>query len=131
MLWRKSDAVEAIEAFYALVKTQYKEQIKGWMFDGGDKFDSERLDAFIRNKGIELQRSTSYTPQQNGHAERFNRTLMDKAEAMQHNTCIPEPWWEYSIKYAVHLYNRSPLYCLNWCTPYELVNKNKPDITHL
>ena len=56
---------------------------------------------------------------------------MDKAEAMWYDACIPESWWEYSVKYAVHLYNRSSLCCLNWHIPYELVNKNKPDITYL
>jgi len=52
------------------------------MFDGGGEFDFEKLDTFIRSKGIELQRSTPYTPQKNDYAERFNRILMDKAEAM-------------------------------------------------
>jgi len=55
---------------------------KGWMFDEGEEFKNEKLDNFIKEKGIELKRSILYTPQQNEHAKIFNRTLIDKVETI-------------------------------------------------
>jgi len=52
------------------------------MFDGGEEFKNEKLDNFIKEKGIELKRSILYTPQQNEHAKIFNRTLIDKVETI-------------------------------------------------
>jgi len=38
---------------------------------------------------------------QNGHAERLGRTLMDKAESMWHQACIPDSWWEFAFHLRV------------------------------
>ena len=66
-----------------------------------------------------------------GSAEHFMHTIMDKSEAMQHEACIPDSWWEFTITHAMHVYNRAPLQCHNWCTPYEMLHKQQPDIVHL
>jgi len=131
LLQRKSNATDVIGNFYMMVKNQYKTDIIEWMFDGGGEFDSKRLDTFMKEKGIVVRQSAPYTPQQNRRAERFNRTIMDKAEAMCHESCAPDLWWEYSVTYAVHIYNQTPSHYLNWQTPYELVKGEKPDISHL
>ena len=59
------------------------------------------------------------------------RTCMDKAESMHLEACIPDSWWEFSVEYAVHCYNRTPVRRLNWHTPYEAMNAEIPDISHL
>ena len=72
-----------------------------------------------------------HIPQQNGRAERLNRTLMEKAQALRFAACLPQNWWEFAVEHAVHLYNRTPVKRLAWQTPYEFLNKQKPDISHL
>ena len=56
---------------------------------------------------------------------------MDKSEAMCHEACIPESWWEFSIAHATHVYNRTPLCRHNWGTPFEVLHGSQPDIAHL
>ena len=58
-------------------------------------------------------------------------TLMDKAEAMCHLACLPNSWWEFATAHATHLYNRTPLSRLQWCTPYEVLHSKQPQIDHL
>lgn len=70
-------------------------------------------------------------PQQNGRAERFNRTLMEKAQALHFDACLPQNWWEFAVEYAVHVYDRTPLRHLKWRTPFEELNKAKSDVSHL
>jgi hypothetical protein len=64
------------------------------------------------DKGIRILQSIPHTPQQNGHAERFNHTLMDKAQSIQLEACFPQSWWEFAVEHAVHLYNRTPIQCV-------------------
>jgi hypothetical protein len=72
------------------------------------------------------------SPQQNGVAERFNRTLMDKAMAMVHAAGLSDGFWECAVLAAVHIYNRSPTRTLSWRTPFELWNLGEiPDVSHL
>ena len=61
--------------------------------------------AFMCREGIEQQFSSPNTPQQNGHAERFNQTMVEKAEAMQHTACLPSNLWQFMLETAVHVYN--------------------------
>jgi len=56
---------------------------------------------------------------------------MDKAQAMHLEACLPDSWWEFAIEHAVHCYNRTPVRCLNWRTPFELLNRSAPSISHL
>jgi hypothetical protein len=72
-----------------------------------------------------------HTPQQNGHAEGFNRTCMNKARAMCLEACLPDSWWELAVEHTVHCYNRTPVHRLNWRTPFEALNKTAPNISHL
>ena len=70
-------------------------------------------------------------PPWNVHAERLGCTLMDKAESMRHQACIPDSWWEYVFAHATHIYNCTPVACLNWCTPHEMLKGELPKIDHL
>ena len=72
---------------------------------------------------IQHCKTVPYTPQQNGRAERLNRTIMEKAEAMRLDACIPPSWWEFSVYHVVHLYNRTPIKRLDWKTPYEIIHE--------
>ena len=131
LLQRKSDTTDTIENFHMMVKNQYKANIIEWMLDGGREFDSKQLDTFMKKKEIVVHQSAPYMLQQNRYAEQFNRTIMDKAEAMCHESYAPDLWQEYSVTYAIHIYNQTPSGCLNQQTPYDLVKGKKPDISHL
>src|SRR5882757_6180024 len=58
-------------------------------------------------------------------------TLMEKAESMRLQACLPQSWWEFLVEHAVHVYNRTPLSRHNWRTPYELLYGERPSIAHL
>ena len=58
-------------------------------------------------------------------------TILDKSESFHHTACIPNSWWEFFMEYDLHIYNRTPLRWHSWKTPYELLNGEQPDISHL
>jgi len=56
---------------------------------------------------------------------------MDKAASMHHQACIPDSWWEFAFTYATHIYNRTPVACLQWCTSHEMLKREMSNIDHL
>jgi hypothetical protein len=128
-LRQKSSAISATKQFIAMVNTYYESAVCSWMSDAGGEYKSDAFDNMLCNQGIKIFTSTPHTPQQNGRAERFMRTFMDKAESMHFTACIPQSWWEFSIEYAVQLYNRTPQDCLKWSTPFAMLhNGEKPHV---
>ena len=77
---------------------------------------------FLTSKGVTHQTSVPHTPQQNGHAKRFNRTILEKAEAMHQYACLPKVFWQATVETALHIYNRQPMCHHKWKTSIELFN---------
>ena len=50
---------------------------------------------------------------------------------IDHDDSIPQSWWEFSVEHATYVYNQTPLHCLNWQTPFELLYKERPSVSHL
>jgi hypothetical protein len=131
LLRDKASAIIALKQFMAMAKTQYGADIKEWMSDAGGEYKSDAFLKTLKDAGIKILQSVPHTPQQNGRAERFMRTVMDKAESMRIDACIPQSWWEFSVLHALHCYNRTPLRRHKWQTPYGVLNDRIPDISHL
>ena len=58
-------------------------------------------------------------------------TLIEKAQALHFEACLPQSYWEFSVEFAVHVYNRTLVKRISWRTPFEVLNGTKPDISHL
>ena len=83
LLRDKASAITALKQWLALIKNQYDSTIKEWMSDAGGEYKSDAFLKILKDEGITVRQSAPHTPQQNGHAERFMRTVMDKAQAMR------------------------------------------------
>jgi hypothetical protein len=103
------------------------------MIDTGGEFKSNELRTFLKEFGINILTSVLHMHQQNGHAERFIWTIVEKAQAIRLEACIPQNWWEFAVNYAVHVYNRTPLKhsSNDYKTPFERLHHTKPDVAHL
>ena len=131
LLKRKSDTAHAIDDFLAMVCTQYTCIVKAFMTDAGGEYKSLDLSRKLKELGILSWTSIPHMHQQNGRAERLNRTLIEKAQALRFEACLPQSYWEFAVEFAVHVYNRTPIRRLAWRTPFEVLNGSKPDVSHL
>jgi len=61
-----------------------------------------------------------HTPQQNGVAERWNHTILDKTHTLIHSTGLSLGFWELAVDTAVDTYNRTPTRTIGWHMPHEL-----------
>ena len=93
--------------------------------DNGSEFKNYTLNEFLSEEGICHQYSAAYTPQQNGVAERKNRTLMDMARSMMAEFQSSQKFWAEAISTACHYSNRLYLRKIINKTPYEILNGKK------
>ena len=128
-LRHKSEAASRMAWFIAMVRNQFQTTIKTWHFDGGGEF--LKGEPLLRKHGINIHKSLPHEQQQNGRAERFNRTIMDKAQSLRFTSGFPQSWWEFCVEMAVFLYNRTPMRCNLWITPYESLKHEKPNLKDL
>jgi hypothetical protein len=97
--------------------------------DRGTEFQG-KLKAFCRRNGIVRQYSAPYVPEQNGRAERLNRTLAERTRALLIEHKVPAKLWPDAMRTGNYLRNRVPMSTQDK-TPYELMYGRKPEVGHL
>jgi hypothetical protein len=80
---------------------------------------------------MERQLTVAYSPQQNGVAERKNRTIVEMARTMMKEMDIPVEFWAEAVNTAVYVQNRCFTTSLANLTPFEAFTGRKPSIKHL
>lgn len=129
-LKHKSEALEAFKQYEARLTTQKDGvHIKTLRSDRGREYLSADFDAHLKDHGIKRELTVHDSPQQNGVAERLNRTLVEHACAMLIAHGLPKFLWAEAVNYAVWLKNRLPSRSIPGHTPYELVHNAPPDLS--
>ncbi|GKA88717.1 reverse transcriptase domain-containing protein [Tanacetum coccineum] len=74
--------------------------------DHGTEFKNLAMNEFCAKKGIKREFSVARTPQQNGVAERKNRTLIEAARTMLADSLLPIPFWAEAVNTTCYVLNR-------------------------
>ena len=85
----KDEVFIKFKEFKALIENQTGKNIKNFQSDNGREFTSNEFKELCKDSWIKREMSTPYNPQQNGVAERKNRTIMEDARAMLHDQDLP------------------------------------------
>jgi hypothetical protein len=96
----------------------------------GGEFTSQEFTHFCEIHGIHRQLTAAYTPQQNGVAERKNRTIMNMVRSMLFAKSIPSNFWAEAANWCVHVLNRCPTLAVKNRTPEEAWSGLKPSVDH-
>ncbi|KAE9338286.1 hypothetical protein PF008_g12130 [Phytophthora fragariae] len=92
MLKSKAEVLKYFDNFRQLAETQTGSTLKCLRTDNGGEYVSKRFNQFCANHGIVHQTTTPYTPQQNGLAERMNRTIVERARSMLYYQQVDKCW---------------------------------------
>ncbi|XLT27854.1 hypothetical protein HN873_059146, partial [Arachis hypogaea] len=114
--------------FKAFVKKQNGYKIKILRTDRGTEYLV--CSEYFKQHGIQHQLTTRYTPQQNGVAERKNRTIMDMVRCMLKSKQMPKEFWAEAVATAVHILNKCPTKSVRDKTPEEAWSGKRPSIHH-
>ncbi|KAI3702044.1 hypothetical protein L6452_27650 [Arctium lappa] len=124
----KDETSGLIKYFILRIENQTNQKVKVIRSDNGTEFKNIDLNTFCEEQGIERQYSAPRTPQQNGVAERKNRTLIEAARSLLADSKLPITFWAEAVNIACYVQNRVLVVKPKNKTPYELLNKRKPFI---
>ena len=127
----KSDVATEVPKVITLLENQTGRKLRRFRSDRGGEYVNKTLKAYFEGKGVHHELSMAYTPQQNGAAERLNRTLMEKTRNMLFDAKLGGEMGIHAISTAAHLKNRSMAWKGSGATPIELFFGYKPDVSGL
>ncbi|GKV50619.1 hypothetical protein SLEP1_g57319 [Rubroshorea leprosula] len=127
----KAQVFDSFLKFSTFVSTQFGAKIKALPCDNGREFDNSQFASYFHTHGIHLRSSCPSTPQQNGKAERMNRTIMNMVRSLLFQANLPGKFWVEAIYVAVHLLNILPTSRLHFLTPHEVFFGSPPKYDHL
>ena len=91
---------------------------------------SQKFREYLIAQGIHHEVTAANCPQQNGVAERMNRTLCESARAMLFHAGMSAGFWAEAINTAAYVHNRLPT-ATHKETPFERWHGRKPDLSKL
>ncbi|GJX67711.1 putative ribonuclease H-like domain-containing protein [Tanacetum coccineum] len=124
----KDETSEILKNFIKEIENLVDKKVKIIRSDNGTEFKNHVMDEFCREKGIKREYSVARTPQQNGVAERKNRTLIEAARTMLADSKLPTTFWAEAVSTACYVQNRVLIVKPHNKTPYELFRGIKPAI---
>lgn len=101
----KSDVFEKFKAFKIAVRNRFGRPIKVLRTDRGREYVNNEMKRYLEKKGIEHEMTAPFTPEQNGKAERNNRTIVECARTLLHARNLPKILWAEATAYAMYILN--------------------------
>ncbi|GJX26904.1 putative ribonuclease H-like domain-containing protein [Tanacetum coccineum] len=130
-LGTKDETFYILRDFITFVENQLTKKVKAIRCDNGTEFKNSNLIELCGSKGIKRDYCVAITPQQNGVAERKNRTLIEAARTMLADSKLPTMFWTEAVSTACYVLNRVLVTRPHNKTPYALLFGKVPNISHL
>ena len=134
LLRSKDEALPAYKSWVTAVEAEQSaagHKVAAVRSDNGGEFISEAFDALLKERGSSRERSTPYTPQQNGVAERVNRTLLNSVRAMLHDSPLDDSFWDEALRTAVTYHNCAPASAVGGTTPHKVWSGHRPRVGYM
>ena len=106
LLKAKSDAYNKLVNHVLMITNQFGPKIKGFHFDNGGEFTSNKWREFCASKGIICQYTSPGTPAQNAISERLNRYIIERLISLCDDKNIPLRLWPALLGGIAHIKNR-------------------------
>ena len=117
ILKEKSEALKRFKEWCCEVEAEKGTNLKCFRTDNGLEYLSREFDEFCKSKGIKRHRTVPLNPQQNGVAERANRTILERVRCMLLGAGMGKRFWAEAATTAVKLINKCPSSSINGDTP--------------
>ncbi|GJW23282.1 putative RNA-directed DNA polymerase [Tanacetum coccineum] len=130
-LAKKDETSDILKTFIRQIENQLNQKVKIIRTDNGTEFKNRVMLEFCGEKGIKQEFSNARTPQQNGVAERMNRTLIEAARTMLADSHLPTTFWAEAVNTACYTFNRVRVTKPQNKTPYELLFGHKPILSYI
>ncbi|GJT33351.1 putative ribonuclease H-like domain-containing protein [Tanacetum coccineum] len=89
----KDETYDMLHDLIVGLENKLRHKVKTIRCDHGTEFKNQLMNEFCAKKGIKREYSIARTPQQNGVAERKNRTLIEATRTMLADSLLPIQFW--------------------------------------
>ncbi|GJV53903.1 putative ribonuclease H-like domain-containing protein [Tanacetum coccineum] len=127
----KDETSGILKRFIIEIENQLNHKVKVIRCDNGTEFKNREMNELCGLKWIKREFSIARTPQQNGVAERKNRTLIEAARTMLADSLLPTVFWAEAVNTACYVLNRVLVTKPHNKTPYELIIGRPPSISFM
>lgn len=128
----KSDVFSCFKIFHKSAEKITGQSLKALHSDGGGEYTGSEMKKYLQDHGISFSMTCRDTPQQNGIAERMNRSILNMTRAMIHSKSVPLEFWADAVVTAAHIRNRVTSRGIPALkTPYQLWYGKKPKVDYL
>jgi hypothetical protein len=127
----KDEVFGKFKEFKALIENLSERNFKILRLDNGGEYTSKEFVIFFKDVGIKRELTTPYNHQQNGVAEKKNRTIMEVVKIMIHYQDLSMHLWAEAARMAVYVQNKLSHGALGFKTPEEMFSGKKPEVSHL
>ena len=137
-LKNKSEAFEKFIIYKKSIELETGLKIIRFRTDKGGEYTSKKFYEYLENEGITKEEPSSYSHEENGMAERANRTLFERGVTMLRASGLPLSYWAEAVNTACYLYNISPHSGNDYKVPLTQFFKHSkttpnyiPDLSHI
>nr|GEW66574.1 putative ribonuclease H-like domain-containing protein [Tanacetum cinerariifolium] len=127
----KDKTSRILKSFITKIENLVDKKVKIIRCDNRTKFKNRVMNDFCEEKGIKREYSVARTPQQNGVAERRNRTLIEAVKTMLADSKLPITFWAEVVNTACYVQNRVLVVKPHFKTPYELFRGRTPALSFM
>ena len=99
--------------------------------DNGGEYIDKDFTNFCVSDGIKREWTAPYNSEQNGVAERKNRTIIEAARAMLYDQDMPKFLWVEACNTTIYIQNRVPHRALGMVTPESVFTGSKLEVSHI
>ncbi|KAJ9507667.1 hypothetical protein QJQ45_019158 [Haematococcus lacustris] len=126
----KAQVPDIVKQVIEQLETQSGQRCKAIRTDNGTEYVNKQMQQYCSDKGIIHQHSAPYSPEQNGAAERLNRTIMEKTRSILHAGRMGLQYWADAAKLSNYVRCVLPV-TDQPLTPWESFFGVKPDLSGL
>nr|GEY03662.1 ribonuclease H-like domain-containing protein [Tanacetum cinerariifolium] len=127
----KDETSVILKSFKTRIENLVDHKVKVIICDNRTELKNKEMNQFCKMNGILKQFSIARTPQQNGVAERRNRTLVEAARTMLADSKLPTTFCAKAVNTACYVQNRVLVVKPHNKTPYELFHGRTPTLSFM
>lgn len=125
----KSETFNRYKQYEKWIKVHRKaDGIKNLRTDRGGEYLSDSFIGHLNENATHHELTVHDSPQQDGKAERLNRTMVEGSRALLIGSGLPKHLWAEAFNHFVWIRNRVPHRALQGRSPYEFVHGSKPNL---
>ncbi|SCZ99308.1 BZ3500_MvSof-1268-A1-R1_Chr7-2g09478 [Microbotryum saponariae] len=124
----KSEVLQTFKDWLLEIENATGRRVKTLRSDNGGEYVSTAFNGYCVARGIRRELTIPYTPEQNGRAERANRSIVEGTLALLSHSGLPRSCWDEAAMCYIHAKNLSPHAALGGAIPNSRWSGHTPGV---